>query len=139
MRIDEAGQRLIGCTLSSGIDFPITNREAYFANLYQDHELTLQGQILCEAVDLTPGVNLRGHAKPAVGLSCYSWLNALGADKVTAIQGFDRTTDRFETCAFEMGDAVQVPKGTDFPIAPGAGYLLNAVSAGSLTLPGCEQ
>ena len=138
-RFNSLTQTYETCSQDDGIDFPIVTGEGYQVNLATETDLLLTGTAVCDSPDVQPGLNLRGHTFPPGGLTCYGWLRAFGAQRVSSIQHLNPATGRFEICSFDRSATEEMVVGFDFPIIPGEGYLIHAQSAASGVLPGCAQ
>jgi hypothetical protein len=117
------------CDASGGTDFAIIAGEAYAVMAINAVNVGLAVSIdPALNLALAPGLNARGHANPALGLSCYEWLAELATDGATAIRHFAQAKGRFEGCALsETADGKVI--GVDFPIRSTEGYLISALSA----------
>jgi hypothetical protein len=90
--------------------------------------------LACPSVILQAGVNIVSHPSPPPGLGCFNWLEAQTPGLVSTIQHLDGVPARFLSCAI----GVDAASGVDFPIKAGTGYVLHALDAGFLMLPGCD-
>jgi len=136
-RFDPATERYLTCGADGADPFPIDTGDAYAVQVEDAHRMPIEGTPECALAELSPGINLRGHPRPDAGLTCYRWLETLGADRMASIARLDPYTGRGESCAFRADGAEAVIVGVDFPILPGEGYRLSASAPGVLVLPGC--
>ena len=72
-------------------------------------------------------------------MTCFTWLEALGRDRATAIQRFNRETGSFDTCAFAVEGEGAAATGRNFTILRGEGYRISSPTGGALQLPGCTE
>ena len=127
------------CTGQGDVDFPIVAGEGYVLRLKTAANLPMSGEAVCPTLTLNVGLNLISHPTPPLGLSCYQLLTALGSDRISVIQRYNRTRGAFESCTFyDRGDGTGLqPAGSDFPIRSGEGLLVHATTGGGIGLPGC--
>lgn len=123
----------------TGVNFTLQAGSAYFVELTQVSELGLGTPDSCPATSLVPGANLIGIAQPRVGLDCYDLLVAFGQGVVTTVERANKNNDTFEVCGTADGNE---PRGRNFPIRPGEGYIVHSsatagVNLNDLSLPGC--
>lgn len=138
VRLHAATQRFEPCQSVTGQNFPIAVGEGYVLWVQENKQDVFPSQSLCPSLSLHRGVNLIGHPSPRAGLTCFEFLEALGEDRLSAMQRFNATAGTFETCTFlDDGSAVRAV-GVDFPIVAGEAYLVSARAEVSTRLPGCE-
>ncbi|WP_086930688.1 thrombospondin type 3 repeat-containing protein [Agarilytica rhodophyticola] len=116
--------------VASGVDFPIKHNEAYRVQMIQARTLELEGDPVCNVINLNTGINLVGISCIPAGTSAFDVLSALGgADIVANIQRINTGTGLYEEASY-LND---VPDGVDFPIVRGQGYQIEMNEAFTLT------
>ncbi|MCB1859753.1 MAG: hypothetical protein KDI63_15875, partial [Gammaproteobacteria bacterium] len=123
-----------------GEPFGIETGVGYQIDLLADRSLPVTSDPVCTPTILEPGLNFLGHPAPPDDLTCFGLLDTWGENVVTAIQRYDPTTGRFETCAFVThGNSIPKPGGIDFQIRSGEGFMLFSMYQGVIPLPGCDE
>lgn len=107
---------------AAGENFSIRDGEGYQVRMKADKTVLFNGAAVCPALNLKKGTNLIGVPSPFAGLSCFDLLEALGAEKISTSQGYDKDLGAFEACTFANGST---PAGDDFPIVAGEAYLVS--------------
>ena len=109
----------------TGSDFSLRENRALFVYATGSALLDLGVSATCAPLSLSAGFNLVSYACVPENYSAREMIHSLGIDSIQSISGFDTASGRWATAAVTGGTVV----GRNFPVVPGAGYIVHAISA----------
>lgn len=134
-RFNRATQRFEICGSNVDNNFLINRNEGYLINSNNHSSIDISIEPTCPILSLNPGLNVIGYSGLGVTPSCYRLLAHAGNAALVSVQRFNKKNGRLESCVYDSSGR---PTGFDFPIRPGHGYLVHAITDFELTFPGCS-
>ncbi|MFT5394047.1 MAG: hypothetical protein ACI8PT_004253 [Gammaproteobacteria bacterium] len=133
-RFDLTEQRYVSCAPPTEV-FTVRPGVGYVLRASSPQVFATAGAGGCRNLDFVAGLNLVGLPQPAPGQRCAAMLESLGASaNGAAIQRFDDVSGRFESCAVDVNGN---PRGTDFSLESGQGYLVYMPGPATFESPQC--